>query len=346
MNKSPGMRSHQLQFTGKGFEYFKIWIVNIVLSIVTLGIYSAWAKVRNKRYFYSNTILDGTSFEYLASPITILRGRILAFAVLIVFSITSEFLPILGIVFALILLALLPWLIISSLRFNARNSAYRNVSFDFDASVWEAVVNFILLPLLVMITFGLAIPFVSQRVNRFIVSNSSFGTSPFRMHATIGKFYGIYLEALILILLYLVGVFVFVLLVPDAFKTDGSTPGPNPIMFLFSMVTMVFYVFLGVYVQTAIFNLVFGTTTLSENAVTSNLKASTMLFIQATNLLMVIFSIGLLIPFAKIRLAKYKIGQLGLRSPGGLDDFVARESKEVKAFGEELAEALDIDLGL
>ncbi len=28
-----------LQFTGKAGEYFRIWIVNLCLSIVTLGIY-------------------------------------------------------------------------------------------------------------------------------------------------------------------------------------------------------------------------------------------------------------------------------------------------------------------
>ncbi len=39
-----------VEFKGNGFEYFQIWIVNIVLTIVTLGIYSAWATVRNKRY--------------------------------------------------------------------------------------------------------------------------------------------------------------------------------------------------------------------------------------------------------------------------------------------------------
>ena len=55
-------------FTGKASEYFGIWIVNIILSVITLGIYSAWAKVRNKRYFYGNTKLNGSSFSYLASP--------------------------------------------------------------------------------------------------------------------------------------------------------------------------------------------------------------------------------------------------------------------------------------
>ncbi|MDR1854861.1 MAG: DUF898 domain-containing protein, partial [Azoarcus sp.] len=41
---------HRLQFTGSGGEYFRIWIVNLLLSILTLGIYSAWAKVRREQY--------------------------------------------------------------------------------------------------------------------------------------------------------------------------------------------------------------------------------------------------------------------------------------------------------
>lgn len=49
----------QLQFTGKGSEYFGIWIVNLLLTILTLGIYSAWAKVRRLQYFYRNTQLAG-----------------------------------------------------------------------------------------------------------------------------------------------------------------------------------------------------------------------------------------------------------------------------------------------
>ena len=53
---------HTFSFTGTGKEYFKIWIVNILLSIVTLGIYSAWAKVRTEKYLHGNTFLNGSSF--------------------------------------------------------------------------------------------------------------------------------------------------------------------------------------------------------------------------------------------------------------------------------------------
>ncbi|NIR61944.1 MAG: DUF898 domain-containing protein, partial [Gammaproteobacteria bacterium] len=76
--------THAFEFTGSGAEYFRIWIVNILLTIVTLGIYSAWAKVRTKRYFYGNTRLMGSGFEFHARPVTILKGRLVAVAALAV----------------------------------------------------------------------------------------------------------------------------------------------------------------------------------------------------------------------------------------------------------------------
>jgi Zn-dependent protease with chaperone function len=62
----PTARHLPFEFRGRAGEYFGIWIVNVLLSIITLGIYSAWAKVRRLRYFYGNTWLDGHNFEYHA----------------------------------------------------------------------------------------------------------------------------------------------------------------------------------------------------------------------------------------------------------------------------------------
>jgi len=65
-------------FSGSGAEYFRIWIVNLLLTVVTLGIYSAWAKTRRLQYFYRNTRLADASFDFRGDPKAILRGRILA----------------------------------------------------------------------------------------------------------------------------------------------------------------------------------------------------------------------------------------------------------------------------
>ena len=112
--------SVSLEFKGSGSEFFQIWIVNLILSILTLGIYSAWAKVRTKRYLYGNTSIEGASFEYHADPITILKGRLIAFAALIVYSVITQIYPISNIVFLSVFALIVPWIIWRSTIFNAK----------------------------------------------------------------------------------------------------------------------------------------------------------------------------------------------------------------------------------
>ncbi|MGL6258451.1 YjgN family protein [Vibrio sp. WXL210] len=127
-----------LGFKGQGREFFGIWIVNILLSIVTLGIYSAWAKVRTKRYFYGNTFVAGDSFEYHATPMQILRGRLIAVGLMIVLLLGNVLFPVLSGLLVLLFYIALPWLLWSSIRFNAAMTSYRNVRFAFTASLKDA----------------------------------------------------------------------------------------------------------------------------------------------------------------------------------------------------------------
>ena len=127
-------------FTGKAGEYFGIWIVNLLLSIVTLGIYSAWAKVRRKKYFYNNMLIDGVGFDYHASPIAILKGRIIAVVLFILYQVLAGFSPILAGVLLIVFLAALPWIVVRGMTFNARNSSHRGLRFDFDGTYGQALV--------------------------------------------------------------------------------------------------------------------------------------------------------------------------------------------------------------
>jgi uncharacterized membrane protein YjgN (DUF898 family) len=185
-----------VQFTGKGSEYFGIWIVNLLLSIVTLGIYSAWAKVRRKKYFYQNTVIDGAAFDYHANPIAILKGRIIAFGLYIAYILSTKYAPILAGILLLVFFVALPWIITRGLMFNARNSSHRGLRFDFDATYGQAALVYIGYTLLTIVTLGLALPFVMQRTNKFTFNHHKFGATHFDMSATVAEFYKIYLKIL------------------------------------------------------------------------------------------------------------------------------------------------------
>ena len=90
------IKKEPFKFTGKAGEFFAIWIVNVALTILTLGIYSAWAKVRTHQYFYGNTFLADASFRYTANPVQILKGRIIAFIVFVMYSVSTSMDPIIA----------------------------------------------------------------------------------------------------------------------------------------------------------------------------------------------------------------------------------------------------------
>src|SRR5215831_14574115 len=81
------------EFTGSAGEYFRIWIVNLFFTLITLGIYSAWAKVRKKKYFYGSTRFDGQTFDYFGRPVVILKGRIIAFIAFVIYAFAGELYP-------------------------------------------------------------------------------------------------------------------------------------------------------------------------------------------------------------------------------------------------------------
>ncbi|MEL7384288.1 MAG: YjgN family protein, partial [Pseudomonadota bacterium] len=160
--------SNTISFKGRGGEFFGIWSVNVLLSIVTLGIYSAWAKVRTKRYFYGNTYIDGDNFEYHAEPMQILKGRLVALAIILVWGIANSFIPQLALVLLLLFYVALPWLLWSNARFDSAMTSYRNVHFSFNSSLKDAYITILgrgfgaALAVMVFIVICVAVASVSQ----------------------------------------------------------------------------------------------------------------------------------------------------------------------------------------
>ncbi len=149
------------EFRGKAFEYFKIWIVNVLLTLFTLGIYSAWAKVRSNRYLYANTFLNGANFEYNANPKNILYGRVIVvgfYALFILFD--KLYIKELALAIFSLFLLLLPWLINRAIAFKLKSTSYRNIKFSYQGRVRSFYyLGFLfILPLLLIIFLSVAAP--------------------------------------------------------------------------------------------------------------------------------------------------------------------------------------------
>jgi len=318
------------EFHGTGSEYFKIWLVNIIVSIVTLGIYSPWAKVRRKQYFYGNTHVQGASFEYLADPVKILKGRAIVVVLLIVQSIVSNLVPIIGAILGVAILVILPWLVVRSLAFNAGNSAIRNIRFGFDGTVGEAAKVFVLWPILAALTLGILSPYAYFRQKKFIIKNSSYGTTGFTFTATAGEYYGLVFSALIPIVMGIVVI-----------AASGFFFPPAAVL-----VGLVLYLYFFAFFSVKTTNLLYNSSRLALHRMESTLKIKEYLLLVVTNSVATALTLGLFHPWAKVRTLRYKLEHLTMVASGDLDSFIAKEQKQVSAVGEEMGDFLDFDFGL
>jgi uncharacterized membrane protein YjgN (DUF898 family) len=348
----PGDNTHStavfpLQFTGKTGEFFKIWIVNVALSIITLGIYSAWAKVRTRRYFYNNTLLMNSPFDYLGDPIKILKGRLIAVALLILYSVSPSISPLLQGALVVLFLPLLPLIIVKALNFNAYNTAYHNIRFNFKGQYLQALWVFIGLPFVVAITIGLAYPYFTRARKSFIVSNMAYGTCPFKFAATTGQFYIIYLKALVFILALaaVIGTLAYSLM-PHINIHSLSTDQAITLVFMIIPVYFLILIIIFSYLYTTITNLVINQTQLAGHHFSSQLQVGKMMWLSFSSMLAIIGSFGLMIPWAITRMVRYRVDSISLHVKGNPEDFIAAETQKVQAIGEEIGDIFDIDVGL
>lgn len=318
------------KFTGDGTEYFKIWIANIFLTIITLGIYSAWAKVRRQRYFYGNTSVGDSSFEYLANPMAILKGRIIAFVFFAGYSGIANLFPLAKLPLSLIFAAMLPWLIMKSLIFRSRNTAFRNIRFNFNGRYGDVASVYLFLPILIPITLGIAYPYIIYRQKDMIVTKSAFGTTSFQFNAKSGDFYKIFL---IVPLLLIGGAFLIFMLYKTALPAIFLTVIP-------------IYLFFFAYINCQLSNLVYNNITLEGHSLKSDMSVKDIFMLYLTNLIGIMLTLGLFIPWANIRLARYRAEHLQLIPSGSFDSFVAAQMAQVSSTGEEVGEMFDLDIGI
>ena len=336
-------------FSGSGSEYFRIWIVNLFLSVVTLGIYSAWAKVRTQQYFYRHTSISGASFDYHGTPVAILKGRLLSVALFGSYYAAGTMSPAAGGIAFLLLAAVMPWLMMRSLRFRLHNSSYRGLRFRFAGSTRDAYWVFLVLPIMSVLTLlGLA-PYWHYRMKRYQHGEAWYGRTPFTFDAPVSAFYRAYgaivLCTIGLLILTLFMLFMFMWATGLAFLGDPEAAGSVVVV-----AVLLAYVFMltGTWslMTCLIQNVVWRHTALGPHRFRSTLEPHRLVAITLMNLLGTIVTLGLFKPFAQVRVARYMASEMTLVTDGDLDEFVSAGSGDVSAVGDEALDIFDIELSL
>lgn len=336
------------EFKAEPAEYFRIWIVNLALTILTLGIYSAWAKVRKLRYFYSCTTLAGSAFGYHADPVRILRGRIIAAALAAAYFGAGRISPFGTLIMLAVIGLLWPFLLVKSRLFTMRVTSWRGLRFDFAPDYLGAYRVLLGWGIVGIVSLGLLMPrFVCERYN-FIMTRSRYGASAFDCQPRVSVFYKTMFVTMGLCAALGIVFAVAMGILGAVAHAAGASPKGMRVVSLAGLAVfyaIMFSVIHG-YSHARNLNEVFESTTLGPHRFVSWLSAGDLIGIYLGNIFLIVVTLGLYTPWAQIRLARYRLQSLEFVAHGSIDEFTAAAATPVPAAaGEEIGSFFDLDFG-
>ncbi len=308
----------RLSFHGTGGSLFGIHIVNILLTLVTFGIYSFWAKVRVRKYLLSQSEFEGDRFAYHGTGKELLIGSLKAG---LVFGLPFIFLRLLpellgagvavkvvaGLLASCIFLVFIPFAIVGTRRYRLSRTSWRGIRFSFRGRVVDFIRLFIGGSLLTGLTLGLYYPIFSTRQYGYLVSHSYFGNQKLDFDGNGRDLFWSYVLALLLTI-PTVGLYWFWFQAKkQRYFTDHTSFG------------------------TARFR--------------STVTGGRLLLLGLGNLVLLIVSLGFALPWVSVRNVRFWFDNVSLEGPLNVTA-IQQEAELVSATGEGLAGFLDLDFDL
>jgi uncharacterized membrane protein YjgN (DUF898 family) len=297
--------------------------------------------------------LAGSTFDFHGSPIKILIGRVIALIMIIIYNYMVRIQSVWTLAVVCAIGIIMPWLLRNSLRFRLYNTSWRGVRFHFRGTVGRAYRVFLLYGILSLITFYIMAPFMHQRVKAYQHDNTWFGQTRCSFHAGAGQFYKIYLLLVAAIAAFALlagfsGIFGMFVAASEAQKHGGRV---NPYELIKTVVmlygiTILVVVSIGPVFRALIANLIWSNTRVGEHRIECTMSPLGLAWITFSNLVLIVLTLGLFIPWASVRLAKFQLEAVRVVPAGDLQQFVDAEPDQVGAVGEEAASAFDFDISL
>lgn len=196
MHNASVSTSHRFSFHGSGGELFGQFLVNWLLTIVTLGIYYPWAKASLNRYYYRNTEFSGHRFWYHGTGTEMFFGFIKTVLILAAVGVTAFLLGMAAgrvagfIAFYLMLIGLIPFAMVGALQYTCNRSSWRNVHFSYFGTAGSMATIYFPGLILTIITLGLYSPWLMASLERETTGNTRFGNNvEFEYHGNGGALF-------------------------------------------------------------------------------------------------------------------------------------------------------------
>lgn len=312
--------TRQPSFHGEGGTLFGILLINLLLSIVTLGIYRFWGRTKVRRYLWSQTEFEGDRFTYHGTGKELLLGYLKVMLVMVpVIATTFALNAVLGergallgvLLFYVAIIVLTPVAIVGARRYRLSRTSWRGIRFSFRGRTGAFVGLYVGNAFLRVLTLGLSTPFFETSVRRFMTDNVRFGTLRAGFDGKGGDIYGRWL-----------------------------------LSFVLSVLTLGIYGFWWLAWRERYF---WSHTTVGEAHFRSTVTGGRLMVLQLTNLLLLLVTLGLGGAWVIVRQLRFTIENLVLEGPLDLAA-VKQEAQAASGTGEGLADVLDtggaLDAGL
>lgn len=362
---APQRHEAHLQFDGSGSDYFRIWVVQTLLNVLTLGLYSPWAKVRKARWFAQHTLLLGHRFDYHGRPLPILFGRAVALALFAAWTFSFQLSAWLGFAVFAILCLLGPLLFASAQRFRFANTSWRGLRFGFHVPrarlylvcvpalcIWTvgtllqaaAAPPWAVITVAVLATFGF--PLAHARLKAMQHTCASFAGERFRFDAATGAFYGLYVKAGFVMggAGFVAGLVVFALTKP--FSNAGPNAGVAGVLVGIAVMLLT-WTLTWPYFAARMQAIVWPRTHWKQVGFRGDLAAWRLMGIVLKGSLLTLLTLGLAWPFLAVAVARYRVESLAVHAPEPLEglDLNASASAADGTVGDAAADFFGLDLG-
>lgn len=374
-------RKLEIQFTGSGSEYFRIWIVNLLLTIVTASLYWPFAKARRIRYFYANTLVDGHALSFHGDPWKMFRGHVLLLVLMGTYSAAGHFSPLAGLVAFGVMAAIWPALWRAGMQFRLGNTGWRGLRFGFAGTlkgayapalpVWilsgvaltaqalggpaGLLVNgkprFGLVEQLVVLTvivMALVVPWIVAAAKRYQHNGYRIAAQQGELRLGAGSVYWLCLKAAGLGLLVLLAGMLLAMGVVGASSLSKSQVVIMISTFVsFGITYLLLFALVGPFFTARFQNLVWNRTTTDDLSFTSQLRIGALAGLTLKNWLLTAVTLGLYRPFAAVHTARLRLEAVSLTMDGDPETWVAgQESASQDAAGDLAGDFFGIDMGL
>ncbi len=181
-------QDYRFGFHGTGGSFFLIFLKNILLTIVTLGIYLAWAKTERRQYVWNNFSFHDQHFRYTGTGLELFKGYLVVGAAYMTFlgipALIEQVSPtganVARVAMVIGVLCAFPFLIFRSRAFLYNRTVWRGIRFGLAPNSGEYAKIYGVGILLTILSFGLYSSIMTNRLHRVLTDSTRFGSLEFR----------------------------------------------------------------------------------------------------------------------------------------------------------------------